>query len=315
MIASVMETIRLEIPPDARPVRIDKYLAGVLDGLSRTCVQRLIAGGRVLIDGRPASRPSEPVEPGRVIDVTLPGPEPGGVPAEDLPIEILYEDRDLVAVNKPPGMTVHPSGALRTGTLVNALLFHVRDLSGVGGELRPGIVHRLDRATSGVMLAAKNDAAHQALSAAFKAREVQKTYWAVVHGDWPGGEGEIDAPVGRHPANRKLMCVRPDGRASITRFRVLKRGLGGMFLEVSPLTGRTHQIRVHMKHIGRPIAGDAAYQGKTPRRGQLEGFFREYPGIGLHARSLRLRHPSSGAEVYFEAQCPAVFQTLLDRMT
>ena len=310
-----MEKQHIHVPESTPAERVDRFLAKALEHVSRSQVQRLIEDHQVLLNDRAVGRVSEKIKGGDRLIVYLPDPIPSRVEAENLPLEILYQDEHLMAVNKPAGMAVHPAGGCPHGTLVNALLYHVHDLSGIGGERRPGIVHRLDRVTSGIMLVAKHDEAHRLLSRQFKMRAMHKVYWAIVHGRLVREEGEIDQPIGRHPTDRKRMTIRVDGRPALTRYRVRRTGLGGMWLEVYPFTGRTHQIRVHLKHLGCPVVGDSMYGSKKYRlRGQLETGFATYPGIGLHAQSLSFPHPMTGETMTLEAPAPEVIQHVLDQM-
>lgn len=310
------ETIQLQVDASGAGERIDKFIAQHAPDCSRSRVQALLAEGAVLLNQNPCLKVSEKVKEGDLIEITPPPPEPSQLEPDPMPLEILYEDDDLAVVNKPWGVSVHPAGSWKGPTLVNALLHHIKNLSGVGGVARPGIVHRLDRVTSGVLIVAKHDVSHRRLSARFKDRKMQKIYWAIVHGRPPGETGEIDQPIGRHETDRKRMTIRPDGRPSVTRYRVMKEGLGGSWVEVYPVTGRTHQIRVHFKHLGTPVAGDPVYSTrKFEGRGELERIFAELPGIALHARSLRFSHPMTGREMYIEAEPAAPFLDVLRRMT
>lgn len=309
------QSIQFIVTESDAGVRIDKVLAGVADGFSRSRIQALIQDGAVMRNGAVCSKPRETVAPGDCITLSAPPPAPSTVEPEPVDLDILYQDSDIAVINKPWGMSVHPTNHLKTGTLVNALLYCLSDLSGIGGVLRPGIVHRLDRVTSGVIIIAKHDEAHRRLSASFKARETKKAYWAIVHGRPAKEEGEIEAAIGRHPTDRKRMTILPDGRPSITRFRFRGEGLGGSWLELYPVTGRTHQIRVHLKHIGHPIAGDAVYTTKKySGRGEMERIFTDHAMIALHARSIRFPHPISGKEVEFQAPPPNAMQSILERM-
>lgn len=307
--------LNFTVDPSALPVRIDKYLADRIDRLSRNRIQQLIAGGSVWLNGQPVPRAKEKTQPGDRIQVFLPPPQPSAVEPEPIPLDILFEDNDLLAVNKPPGLCVHPTEHMKTGTLVNALLYRIKDLSGIGGILRPGIVHRLDRVTSGVLLVAKNDETHRRLSDQFKSRLIEKTYWALAQGAANHREGEIDQPIGRHPTDRKRMTIRPDGRKSLTTYRILRTGLGGSLVEVYPRTGRTHQIRVHLHHLGFSILGDRLYGLKKHLgRGTLERLFEGYPGIGLHAKRIRFTHPMTEENMVVEAPLPDLFQSIVDQM-
>ena len=307
----------LDLPREARGERLDRVLASLLPGESRASLQRLMRDGRVRILGRPA-RPSYTVRGGERIEIEIPPPRPSHLEPEALPLVILYEDTDLLVLDKPAGLPVHPGAGARRTTLVNALLHHCKDLSVIGGVERPGIVHRLDRETSGVLVVAKNDAAHRSLAAQFKARTVRKLYEALVWGDPRGLDGVIDRPIGRHPFARVRMAVRPDGRPSRTVFRVSSSFGDVSFLEIEPSTGRTHQIRVHLSFIGHPIVGDSLYGGRRPLQDaprDVAEAFAAYAGLALHARRLGFAHPRSGAWHEFTAARPETLQSVLDRLS
>jgi 23S rRNA pseudouridine1911/1915/1917 synthase len=280
--------------------RLDQMLHERLPEFSRSRIQQWIKGGRVLVDGAPG-RSSRLVRGAEIIEVEPAPPVPLHAAPEDIPLAVLYEDEDLVAVDKPAGMVVHAGAGVHSGTLVNALLHKFEALSGVGGPLRPGIVHRLDRYTSGVLLVAKNDAAHRHLAAQFSGRRVEKVYLALVHGRVLRESGRIERPIARDPVHRTRMTARlAEGRAAWSEYRVLRRFARFTFLEVRIGTGRTHQIRVHLASIGHPVAGDALYG--APAR--VEGM----PPLGryfLHAHRIRFRLPSTGEELAVEAPLPA----------
>jgi 23S rRNA pseudouridine1911/1915/1917 synthase len=288
--------------------RLDRFLSERLE-LSRTRVQALIEGGHVEVDGH-AARKSERVEEGGRVTVVVPPPAPVDIPAEDLPLSILFEDDDLLVVDKAAGMVVHPAPGHRTGTMVNALLFHVRDLSGVGGRLRPGIVHRLDRETSGLLVVAKSDRAHLALADALRARRVKRLYRAACWGHLAESPLTVDAPIGRDPRDRKRMAVVGDGRRAITRVRVRERWLRAELVDVALQTGRTHQIRVHMAHVGHPLVGDAVYGAGWergmggPDRAWARELARRTPRQFLHAAELAFDHPVTGRPLRFRAPLP-----------
>jgi 23S rRNA pseudouridine1911/1915/1917 synthase len=308
--------LTLELPEKARGARLDRTLAILLPGESRASLQRLMRDGRVTILGRPA-RPSYTVRGGERVEVDRPAPRPSSLEPEALPVAILYEDADLLVVDKAAGISVHPGAGAPRGTLVNALLHHCTDLSGIGGVERPGIVHRLDRQTSGVLVVAKNDAAHRALAGQFKARTVKKTYEALVWGRPQRPSGLIEAPIGRHPTARVKMAVRPEGRAARTFYSVGASSGPVSLLEVHPETGRTHQIRVHLSFIGNPIVGDRLYGGRRLAPGpdrQSASALAEYDGLALHARRLAFAHPRTGEWRTFEAPRPPELQELLDRL-
>ena len=285
--------------------RLDQVLAQ-LAGVPRAQAQRWIEAGRVALDGGRA-RASQRVAAGAQIEVDPPGAAPLDARPEAIPLAILYEDADLIVIDKPAGLVVHPAPGHPGGTLVNALLHHCRDLAGIGGVLRPGIVHRLDRGTSGVLVAAKNDASHGALAAQFKDHSIERVYRALVRGVPSADEGRVERAIGRHPTDRKRMSVRTrSGRAAQTHWRVERRFAksGVALLEVRPATGRTHQIRVHLASAGLPIVGDPVYG----RGGDALGLARP----ALHAAVLGFSHPRSGARLRFEAPLPADFAAAID---
>ena len=292
--------------------RLDSLLAAEISDLSRSGAQRLIANGLVLINGEPCLDKNYRVRSGELIITEIPEPEEAVAVAEDIPLSIIYEDEDLVVINKPRGMVVHPAPGHSSGTLVNALLNHCSDLSGIGGVIRPGIVHRLDKDTSGLLLAAKNDFTHKALSAALKERLIKREYLALVTGRVAPLRGRIDAPVGRHPRHRKKMAVLVGGREAVTRYRVIKYYRGYTLLELNLETGRTHQIRVHMAYLGHPVAGDQTYGGAAKPWLPAELTVPH----ALHARKLGFPHPRSGKMMHFKAPLPPEFKkglTLLAR--
>jgi 23S rRNA pseudouridine1911/1915/1917 synthase len=292
-------------------LRLDNFLTGLMPDLSRSQVQRLIKEGRVT-SREGAVRASLAVRRGQTFMVAVPAAADPTPTPEALPLPIVYQDGDLVVVDKPAGMVVHPAAGHEGGTLVNALLHHVTDLSGVGGELRPGIVHRLDRGTSGLMVVAKNDRAHQALSRQFHDREVEKEYVALVWGLVHAGR-RIDAPIGRDPKDRQKMSTRARrAREAVTRVTFARQLAGVSLLKVAIATGRTHQIRVHLNAIGHPIVGDAVYGGVHRRvPGNLRAVMRlERPF--LHSGRLSFTHPTDGRRVHFESPLPADLQTVLD---
>jgi 23S rRNA pseudouridine1911/1915/1917 synthase len=297
--------------------RLDRWLARRLPALSRARLQALIAAGAVLLDGRVA-RPSARVKAGEVVSVTVPAPDAAVPQPEDIPLAVVYEDPHLVVVDKPAGLVVHPGAGTAAGTLVNALLHRVKDLSGVGGVLRPGIVHRLDRGTSGLIVVAKDDATHQDLARQFASRSVEKEYLAVVLGRPRRATGTIEAAIGRDPVHRKRMSVRaPRGRAARTTYTVAELLDGSALLQVRIHTGRTHQIRVHLASIGHPVAGDAVYGGRR-LPGNASTRLREVLAAldrpALHAARLAFRHPITGERVSFESPMPDDLSTALDRL-
>ncbi len=295
--------------------RLDRYLAHAL-GISRSRAAALVGEGRVLLDGRRAKK-SEAVVPGQSLEVEIPPPEPLAAEAEDLPLDVVYEDEALLVLNKAAGMVVHPAPGHPGGTLVNALLHHVRDLSGIGGKLRPGIVHRLDRDTSGLLVVAKGDEAHVALSNAIRRREVRRVYRAVAWGHLAETPITVDVPLGRDSRDRKRMAVVEGGRKAVTRVRVRERWIAADYLDVSLKTGRTHQIRVHLAHIGHPVVGDPVYgagwgRGMSgPARGWARELDRRAERQLLHASDLAFRHPVSGEELSFRAPLPGEFASVV----
>ncbi len=306
----------VRLPDTCHGERLDQALAAVVVDLSRAALQRLIRGGHVTVAGKPV-RSSDRVRGGETVDLELPSPEPIDAEPEAIPLSILFEDDDLVIVDKAAGMAVHPGAGVRHGTLVNALLHHCRGLSGIGGAERPGIVHRLDRDTTGVMVIARNDVAHRALSSQFKARTVRKLYEALAWGLPRSGSGVVDQPIGRHPSARVKMAVRSDGRPSRTAYRVVSRFGPVSLFELTPSTGRTHQIRVHLSSIKHPIVGDPLYGGKrvdTLRDSGMREILRRFKGVALHARSLGFTHPATGEWCEFRAPRPAAFQEILDSL-
>lgn len=285
--------------------RADSYIAAHSD-ISRSQVQRLIGEGRVYVNNAPIDRVSQPLKAGDCVRVVVPAPRECAVTAEDIPIEIVYEDEDIAVINKPQGMVVHPAPGHDSGTLVNGLMYAMDDLSGVGGELRPGIVHRIDRMTSGLLVIAKNDAAHRALSEQFSAHTAHRSYIAVAEGNFREDGGTVDAPIGRHPSDRKRMAVTDkNSRDAVTHWRVLERLNGYTLLALELETGRTHQIRVHMAHLKHPLAGDDVY-GRAKRQLGLDG-------QALHGYRLRLTHPTTGGEMCFYAPVPEWFLAALCR--
>jgi 23S rRNA pseudouridine1911/1915/1917 synthase len=286
--------------------RLDRWLVGQLPDHSRSEIQRWISEERVTIGGKP-QKASYRVAVGDSVAVCVPLPEQYAIEAEPIPLEILYEDGDLLVINKPAGMVVHPAAGHWHGTLVNAVLYHAPDLEGIGGVHRPGIVHRLDKDTSGLILVAKNDRAHRDLQAQFKGREVEKSYLALVYGLVSPASGEIDAPVARDPGERKRMAIMPGGRAAVTRYETLGAYGKHTLLLCRPLTGRTHQIRIHLAHIGHPIVGDSVYGGKRKPPAPCPRQF-------LHAHRIRFRLPRTGQTVEFSSPLPADLQSVLEAL-
>lgn len=286
-------------------IRLDAFLSA--DGaLTRSQAARLIAEGRVRVNGKPAAK-SARLSGGETVTVDVPQLRETALPPQDIPLDVVYEDDDVIVVNKPTGLVVHPAPGHPDGTLVNALLHHCGDsLSGIGGEKRPGIVHRIDRDTSGLIIAAKNDAAHLALSAQLKDHSLSRTYECLVTGNMKQDSGTVDAPIGRSSADRKKMAVVPTGRRAVTHWEVVARYPGVTHLRCRLETGRTHQIRVHMAYIGHPILGDTVYGAKKPVPGLT--------GQCLHAVGLRFVHPRTGEPVELHCPLPPEFTAMLQKL-
>ena len=278
--------------------RLDKYLAGEMTDLSRSRIKELVQAGEVLVNGK-KSKVSYKVQKGDLIQVTVLPLEPLALEAENIPLDIVYEDEDVIVVNKPQGMVVHPAAGHPSHTLVNALLYHTRDLADSPEGFRPGIVHRIDKDTSGLLMVAKNAAARESLEKQLAAKSNKRQYLAIVHGNFAEEEGTIDAPIGRNPKDRKQMAVVEKGKSAVTHFKVLEQYQGYSLVECQLETGRTHQIRVHMAYIGHPLAGDPLY---GPRK--------TLPGHGqfLHAKTLGFEQPSTGEWLEFSVQPPEIFQ-------
>ena len=301
-----MEPILLRASEENKNQRLDAFLASSLDGLTRSQATRLIESGEVAVNGKAVSK-SYKLAGGEDIAVTLPEPEPVEAVPQDIPLDVVYEDADVIVVNKPSGMVVHPAPGHPDGTLVNALLYHCAGtLSGVGGALRPGIVHRIDRDTSGLIIAAKNDAAHQYLSAQLADHTLARTYECIVVGKLREDRGTVDAPIARHPTDRKRMAVVAGGREAVTHWEVIARYPGYTHVRCRLETGRTHQIRVHMAYIGHPILGDTVYGAK-----------KEVPGLTgqcLHAVGLRFLHPRTHEVVELSCPLPDEFTRMLQKI-
>jgi 23S rRNA pseudouridine1911/1915/1917 synthase len=302
--------MRVIVPAELDGARLDRAASTLLPEHSRSFVARLIEEGRVVVVGAAVTKPSHRVAAGDEIELDVPPPAPSDLVSQDLPLTVIHEDDDIVVIDKPPGLVVHPAAGHADRTLVNALLFHVKDLSGIGGELRPGIVHRLDRDTSGVMVIAKNDAAHRALTGAWSS--VRKEYLAVVYGIPKQPRGTIDAPIARDPRNRKRMAVVAGGRRAVTEYEVVERLRHASLVRCVLRTGRTHQIRVHLKSIGHPIIGDPLYSGPQWRGipdKRLQKAIASFPRQALHAARLVL---PSGA---FEAPLPEDMRELVSNLS
>ena len=301
-----MEPILLRASEESKNQRLDAFLASSLDGLTRSQAARLIESGEVAVNGRAVSK-SYKLAGGEDVAVTLPEPEPVEAVPQDIPLDVVYEDADVIVVNKPSGMVVHPAPGHPDGTLVNALLYHCAGtLSGIGGALRPGIVHRIDRDTSGLIIAAKNDAAHQYLSAQLADHTLARTYECIVVGALREDRGTVDAPIARHPTDRKRMAVVAGGREAVTHWEVIARYPGYTHVRCRLETGRPHQIRVHMAYIGHPILGDTVYGAK-----------KEVPGLTgqcLHAVGLRFLHPRTHEVVELSCPLPDEFTRMLQKI-
>lgn len=285
--------------------RIDALLARSVDGLTRSQAQRLLENGMVTLGGE-AVKKNRKAAAGEIYAVEIPGTAETELAAQDIPLDVAYEDADVIVVNKPRGMVVHPAPGHPDGTLVNALMYHCGDsLSGIGGEKRPGIVHRIDKDTSGLIIAAKNDFAHLALSAQLADRSLSRVYECVVRGRMRDDAGTVDAPIARHPVDRKRMAVVPGGRNAVTHWEAIARYNGYTHLRCKLETGRTHQIRVHMAHIGHPLLGDEVY-GRGAEKGLA--------GQCLHARALRFIHPRTGEAVHLTSELPDYFTAVLARL-
>ncbi len=296
---------RIIVLEDMEGERLDVFVAENLTDLSRALVQNLIKSGKVLVDGQKA-KPSFRVSEGQEIVVNLPLPQPVVIEAENIPIKIIYQDQDVVVVDKPKGMVVHPAHGNWSHTLVNAMLYHITDLSGINGELRPGVVHRLDKDTSGVMVVAKNDIAHRNLAEQIKVHSIRREYIALVHGVIKENLGTIDAPIGRSKLDRKKMAVIKDGRPAVSNYEVVQRFGNYSLIKVSLLTGRTHQIRVHFAHIKHAVVGDPLY-GSAKKHLGLES-------QALHAHLLGFNHPRSNEYMEFTSPLPEYFIAALDQL-
>lgn len=308
-------SFHITISPDAEGLRLDQFLSREDLGLSRSQAKKLIEEGRILLNGRPA-KPSAHLKMNDRVSGWLREPEPLALRPEGLPFSILYEDASIIVVDKPPNMVVHPAPGNPTGTLVNALLHHCTDLGGINGVIRPGIVHRLDKGTSGVMVVAKDDQAYQHLAKQFKNRSVEKAYLALATGHFHQDEGVIDWAIGRHPRERKRMSIHTKkGRPAVTRWRVLERFPGVTFLQILPQTGRTHQIRVHLASMGHPLLGDPLYGRKGNVSSTFDPRLRELiKAMGrqaLHAERLRIIHPRTGEKVEFHSPLPEDMERVL----
>lgn len=302
-----MEILTLQPNKEDAGARVDAWLAANLEDLTRSAAARLLEEGRITCAGKALAK-NYKLAGDETLEVCLPDPEPVDVAPQDIPLDVVYEDDDVIVVNKPKGLVVHPAPGHPDGTLVNALLYHCgSSLSGIGGELRPGIVHRIDRDTSGLIIAAKNDFAHQRLAAQLQDHTLARVYECIVVGNLREDSGTVDAPIGRHPTDRKRMAVVSGGRPAVTHWTVLARFPGFTHVQCRLETGRTHQIRVHMARIGHPILGDTVYGAKKPVPGLR--------GQCLHAVGLRFLHPRTGEVVELRCGLPEEFQAQLQKLS
>lgn len=303
------QTIQKTIDQTEQGIRLDAFLA-TLTGVTRSQAQRLVERELVLLNGEKPKKAGMKLSAGDTLTVTLPPPEPLEAVAVEMPLAIVYQDADLAVINKPRGLVVHPAAGHAEDTLVNGLLYALTDLSGIGGTLRPGIVHRLDKDTTGLLVVAKNDEAHVSLSAQIKEKSAVREYLALVEGHIKLDEGMVDAPIARDPRDRKRMAIVPGGRAARTHYTVLERFANTTLLRLRLETGRTHQIRVHMKSLGHPVCGDPLYGFE--KTGALKGAARSNCPLMLHACALTLTQPHSGERLHFEAEPPADFTAVLN---
>ena len=317
--------IQIKITPKDPHIRIDSFLSAKSLGISRNYIQNLIEQGNITINGK-RIKSSHKISAGEMIQIILPEPEPLNAEAEDIPLDIIYEDDHVIVVNKPAGMVVHPATGIKHGTLVNALLYHCKNLSGIGGVQRPGIVHRIDKGTSGLLMVAKTDLAHQSLSLQLKQRIITRTYLALVYGNVKQNDGYIETQIGRNPVHRKKMAVlKAGGRVAGTHYKVLGRFssysknrqtmyYSFSLLECKLTTGRTHQIRVHLSHLGYPVVGDSTYgKGKTVGLGKdIKTFIAGLNGFALHAQVLGFHHPANNQFLEFSVNPPKTFQNIID---
>jgi len=310
----MIETIT--VAEDRKGERLDAFLAASLPEITRSAAQRLIEQGLVHVDGMEV-KSSHKLSSGEEVTVSIPPPEPSTAIPEKMDLVILHEDADVIVVNKPAGLTVHPGAGISSGTLVNGLLGHCSDLSGIGGEIRPGIVHRIDKDTTGILVVAKNDAAHQGLSTQFSQHTVKRVYYALVFGSLKTDKGRIEGEIGRHPVDRKKMSGNArHGRHAVTHWKVLARYNGVTLLQLRLETGRTHQIRVHLSEAKHPLLGDSVYGGDA-RLGnikdvKLRTLIKELGRQALHAKTLGFIHPSSGEYIEFDSDLPEDMQRIID---
>lgn len=306
MIGVSMNEVVFDILPEMEDERIDKCITSYMADLSRSYIQKVIRDGNVFVNDA-AVRSNYRVKVDDRVRFVIPDSVEPDIPAQDIPLDILYEDQDILIVNKPKDMVVHPAPGHYEGTLVNAVMYHCKDgLSGINGVMRPGIVHRIDKDTTGSIIVCKNDEAHKAIAELLKTHDITRKYRAVVYGNVKNEQGTVDAPIGRHPGDRKKMAVNENGKRAVTHYRVLERFAQYTYIECELETGRTHQIRVHMASIGHPLLGDTVY---TSRKSPFH-----LEGQVLHAMTIGLVHPRSGRYVEFEAPLPDYFEKLLERL-
>lgn len=302
-----MDTFELQVTAEENGIRLDSFLANHLEELSRSYLQKLISEQHIQVNQK-AAKANYKIKTGDILQISIPDAAPVDILPEAMDLDIIYEDRDLLVVNKPVGLVVHPAHGHYSGTLVNGLLAHCQDLSGINGKMRPGIVHRIDKDTSGLLLIAKNDLAHQHLAAQLKEHSIKRAYYALVQGVISEPAGLIDAPIGRHETDRKKMAVTfKNSKEARTHYYVKERFTRNTFIECRLETGRTHQIRVHLAYLGYPLVGDPLY---GTRKNNLD-----FPGQALHAYALGFIHPRTGEALYFEAPLPAQYQAVLQNLS
>ncbi|MDX1582120.1 MAG: RluA family pseudouridine synthase [Thermoanaerobaculia bacterium] len=310
------ESIAFRVEEKDAGARIDQLITDAVEQLSRSAAARLVREGEVSIGGATIRKPAHRVEAGDRVEVVIPSPAPANIVSQDIPLRIIHQDDDLAIVDKPAGLVIHPAAGHASGTLVNALLHHLENLSGVGGELRPGIVHRLDKDTSGLLVVAKNDRAHRILSETWNTDAVRKFYLALVYGA-PPESGTIDRPIARHPKDRKKMAIVEGGRRALTEYRTVGSFTGCSLVELELKTGRTHQIRVHLQTIGHPVVGDSVYGGaqwKGVQDRRVRDLLRSVERQALHAARLELIHPTSGERMTFESELPGDMGRVVERL-
>lgn len=316
--AGLVRKHQVVVTANQRPERLDAFVTRQIENLSRSRVHQLLEAGLILVNGQRKVK-SYSIRPSDVIDISLPTPEPMTMEAEDIPLDIAYEDADLLVINKPAGMVVHPAYSNWTGTLVNALLHHVNDLSGINGKLRPGIIHRIDKDTSGLLLVTKHDRAHRFLANLFRTHRIEREYWALAWGKFKNKKGTIDAPIGRSPKDRKKFAVVNTGKHAVTHYDVMETFDVLSLVKLRLETGRTHQIRVHLAHVGHPIFGDRTYGGDNDhlaggekrKRERARNLLEKMPRQALHAKTLGFQHPSTKKIIRLDSELPSDFREVL----